>query len=131
MIGLDTNIVVRYVMQDDARQAPRASRLVESMTAQEPGFVSVVTVVELVWVLESSYELSREQVGAVLEGLLASRELVIDRSEVVGQALRAYRSGKADFADALIERIGHQAGCERTMTFDALGARDAGMVLLT
>lgn len=131
MIGLDANIVVRYVMQDDARQAPRASRLLESMTAQEPGFVSVVTVVELVWVLESSYELAREQVGNVLEGLLAPREIVVDRSEFVGQALRAYLSGKADLADALIERIGHQAGCKRTMTFDALGARDAGMVLLT
>ena len=70
MIGLDTNVLVRYIMQDDAKQSPKATRLIESLTTDEPGFVSVVSVVELGWVLSSSYGLTHEQVGLAFEALL-------------------------------------------------------------
>lgn len=127
MIGLDTNVLVRYVLQDDPRQSPRASRLIESLSADEPGFVPVVALVELAWVLGSGYKLSREQLAAVLETLLRSKELVLDRADIVTQALNRFTTGGADFADALIERIAAAAGCEQTMTFDAGAIKAAGM----
>ena len=65
MIGLDTNVLVRYVLQDDARQSPRASRLIESLSVDEPGFVPVVTLIELAWVLGAGYKLPRVQLAAV------------------------------------------------------------------
>jgi predicted nucleic-acid-binding protein len=130
VIGLDTNVLARYVMQDDLRQSPRATRLIESLSAEAPGFVPVVTLVELVWVLSGSYGLSRAQVATVLETLLRSRELVIDRAELVAQALSRFGAAGADFADALIERTAAAAGCETTMTFDSAAAKAAGMTLV-
>jgi predicted nucleic-acid-binding protein len=130
MTGLDANVLVRYVMQDDPRQTPRANRLIESLSADEPGFVPLVALVELVWVLSGSYGLARAQVATVLDTLLRSRELVLDRADLVTQALGRYANGGADFADALIERIAAGAGCATTFTFDAGAARSAGMALV-
>jgi len=130
VIGLDTNVLARYVMQDDPRQSPRATRLIESLSTEAPGFVPVVTLVELVWVLSGSYGLSRAQVATVLETLLRSRELVIDRAELVSQALSRFGSAGLDFADALIERTAAAAGCEATMTLDNAAAKAAGMTLV-
>ena len=130
MIGLDTNVLVRYLLQDDARQSLRANRLIESLSADEPGFVPVVTLVELAWVLGAGYKLPRAQLAAVLETLLRSKELVIDRADLVMQALARFSSGSADFADALIERTATAAGCTTTMTFDQAAAKAAGMTLV-
>jgi predicted nucleic-acid-binding protein len=128
--GLDTNVLVRYVMQDDPRQSLRASRLIESFSAEQPGFVPVVVLVELVWVLSGSYGLDRSQVATVLSTLLRSKELVVDRAEAVTQALKRFSAGGADFADALIERLAAAAGCSVTMTFDVGAAKSAGMALV-
>ncbi len=130
MTGLDTNVLVRYVMQDDPRQSPLATRLLESLSAEDPGFVSVVVLIELVWVLSGSYGLDRVQVGAVLGTLLRSKELVVDRAELVAQALKRFSANGADFADALIERLSAAAGCALTMTFDSGAAKAAGMTLV-
>ncbi len=130
MTGLDTNVLVRYVMQDDARQSPKASRLIESLSSESPGFVPQVVVVEFVWVLSSSYALTREQVASALERLLRSKELVLERADQVGKALRVFSAGAADFADCLIERAARGAGCTVTMTFDAAAAITAGMTLI-
>jgi predicted nucleic-acid-binding protein len=130
VIGLDANVLARYVMQDDPRQSPRATRLMESLSAEAPGFVPVVTLVELVWVLSGSYGLKRDQVATVLETLLRSRELVIDRAELVAQALSRFGAAGVDFADALIERTAAAAGCATTMTFDIAAAKAAGMTLV-
>ena len=127
MIGLDTNVLVRYVMQDDPRQSPRATRLVESLSPEEPGFVPLVAVLELAWVLSGSYGLSRAQVATVLDTLLRSKELVLDRAELVSQALSRYGAQGADFADALIERTAAAAGCSATLTFDAGAIKSAAM----
>lgn len=127
MIGLDTNVLVRYVMQDDPRQSPRATRLIDSLAPQAPGYVSLVVLVELVWVLRSNYGLARGQVATVLETLLRSKELLIERAETLAQALERFESAGADFADALIERIAAAAGCEATYTFDAGAIKGAGM----
>lgn len=130
MIGLDTNVLVRYVMQDDPRQSPRATRLIESLSAEAPGFVPLVALVELVWVLAGSYGLSRAQVATVLDTMLRSKELMVDRADLVTQALSRCAAGSADFADALIERIAAAAGCSVTMTFDAGAAKAAAMTLV-
>jgi predicted nucleic-acid-binding protein len=127
VIGLDTNVLVRYVMQDDPRQSPRATRLMDSLDPEAPGFVSLVVIVELVWVLKSNYGLDRSQVATVLETLLRSKELVIDRAEIVGRALQRFTSTGADLADALIERLAAATGCEATFTFDAGAIKSAGM----
>ncbi len=130
MIGLDTNVVVRYIMQDDAKQAAVATKLVEGLSAEEPGFIALVSVVELVWVLSSCFDLTREQISQALDVLLRSKQLVIDQAEHVVRALRAYGLGNADFADCLIERTAAAAGCSRTMTFDVAASKTAGMTLL-
>jgi predicted nucleic-acid-binding protein len=130
MIGLDTNVLVRYIMQDDPKQSPKASRLIEGLTAAEPGFVPLVSVVELVWVLSSAYSLSRQQVSAALDLLLRSKEIVLDRADQVLQAQRRFNAGGADFADCLIERVAHDAGCTTTMTFDVAAVKSAGMTLI-
>jgi predicted nucleic-acid-binding protein len=130
VIGLDTNVVVRYIMQDDPKQSPKANKLMESLTPDEPGFFALVSVVELVWVLSACYGLTREQVAQSLGALLRTKELVVDRAALVSQALRVYMTTSADFADALIERTSQQAGCSQTMTFDVGAAKVAGMTLL-
>ncbi len=131
MIGLDTNVLVRYIMQDDARQSPKATRLIESLTGEQPGFVPLVSIVELVWVLSSSYGLNRAQVVEALDLLLRSKEIVVDRADLVLQAQRRFAIGGADFADCLIERIAQAKGCQATMTFDAGAVKAAGMTLVT
>jgi predicted nucleic-acid-binding protein len=130
MIGLDTNVLVRYIMQDDIKQSPKATKLVDSLTVDSPGFVSIVSVVELWWVLSSSYDLNREQVAQALELLLRSKEIVVDRSDQVLKALRVFKVSAADFADCLIERSAASVGCTRTMTFDLRAAKSAGMTLV-
>jgi predicted nucleic-acid-binding protein len=104
MIGLDTNVLVRYIMQDDARQSPLATRLIESCSADAPGFVPLVAIVELFWVMSSSYEVNRRQLAEALEGLSRAREFLVERAEIVWQALRGFQRGNADLADCLTER---------------------------
>ena len=131
MIGLDTNVLVRYIMQDDVRQSALATRLVESLSVELPGFVPLVSVVELAWVLSSAYALDRGQVVQAFESLLRTREIAVERAEIVWKALRVFRSANADFADCLIERSAAVAGCDRTMTFDRGAAKGCGMTLVT
>jgi len=131
MIGLDTNVIVRYVMQDDPKQSQKAANLIEALSPESPAFVSLVAVVEFVWVLTSCYELTRQQVAAAIDGILHAKEFVIDRMDQITQALRTYRSGSADFADCLIERAATSVGCEKTMTFDVSAAKSAGMMLIS
>ena len=127
MIGLDTNVLVRYVTQDDPVQSAKASELIESLTTLSPGFVSLVSVVELVWVLQICYQCAKSDVVTVLETLLRTRELIIEHAEIIWQALRRFSANKADFADCLIARCAHAAGCEYTATFDLDAAKAAGM----
>jgi predicted nucleic-acid-binding protein len=130
MIGLDTNVLVRYIMQDEPRQSARATALVESLDIDRPGFVGLVSVIELYWVLTSCYHLTNDQVKQALDALLRTKQIVVDRSDQVLRALRVFDAGKADFADCLIERIAASAGCEQTMTFDVNAAKHAGMTLI-
>jgi predicted nucleic-acid-binding protein len=130
MIGLDTNILVRYLTHDDAAQAAAAVKVIDSLSPGAPGFLSLIVVVELVWVLEVSYRLKKNEIERALETLLRSKELVIERAELVWQAVRKFHVSRVDFADCLIERCGNAAKCEYTVTFDKIAATTAGMKLL-
>jgi predicted nucleic-acid-binding protein len=131
MIGLDTNVLVRYIMQDDPKQSPKASLLIDALDDTNRGFVSLVSVVELVWVLSSCYDLSRGQITQALDVMLRTRQFAVEQSEQVLRALRVFAAGKADFADCLIERSAAQAGCDKTVTFDVGAAKYAGMNLIS
>ena len=127
MIGLDTNVLVRYIAQDDKVQSRRATTLIEKeCSASMPGYVGLVVLAEVVWVSESRYDASREEIAQIVRRLLSIRQLIVQDAEVAWKALRAFETGKADFADCLIERTAFAAGCVRTMTFD----KRAGMTLL-
>src|SRR5271155_4339755 len=129
MISLDTNVLVRYLTHDEPTQTEAATRVMNSLSFDSPGFLSLIVIAELVWVLSISYRCQKKEIEQVLENLLRSRELVIERADIVSQASRAFSAGRADFADYLIERCGHAAECQYTVTFDRRAAA-AGMRLL-
>jgi predicted nucleic-acid-binding protein len=124
VIALDTNVLVRYLVADDPRQAAAAQRLVEaSCTVDSPGVVALVVVCELVWVLAQGYGYSRDQVTLVLRRLLAAQDLAVERSELAWQALKLYEDGTADYSDYVIGLCGREQGVEATWTFDRRAAR--------
>jgi predicted nucleic-acid-binding protein len=118
-------------MQDDIKQSPMATRMVESLTADSPGFVSLVAIVELGWVLSSAYELNRSQLVEAFEALLRTKELVVECGETVWKGLRLLQRSGADFADCLIACSAEVAGCAKTVTFDRGAAKNGGMTLLS
>ncbi|MGH6620796.1 MAG: PIN domain-containing protein [Alphaproteobacteria bacterium] len=130
MIGIDTNVLVRYLAQDDDTRSPIASQIVDGLTADAPGFVSIVVLVETVWVLSRAYKATREQVAETVELLLRARELVVEGAEAAYLALATYQSTNADFADALIAHGAKLAGCSETLTFDRAATAGTGMRML-
>lgn len=129
MIGLDTNVVVRYLVQDEPDQSATAATVIDALTEKDPGFLSLVTVVELYWVLRRAYKISTARCAELVEGLLDARELRVDQDSIVRAALTASRGG-LDFADAVIAELGRVAGCEHTVTFDQRAAQSNEMRLL-
>jgi predicted nucleic-acid-binding protein len=124
MIGLDTNILVRYLTQDDPGQSPRATELIERrLTEDNPGFISVVAMTETVWVLERAYRFSNVRIAEVIERLLQTSVLVVENEAEVFAAMTVLQEGSGSFADALIGELGDRAGCSVTLTFDQKAAR--------
>lgn len=124
MIGVDTNVLVRFLTQDDPEQALLASRFLENHCSRHnPGLINRIVLCELVWVLETAYDYPRTTVADVLERLFRTAQLVLEEPENTWSALRAYREGKADFADCLLGLINRSAGCEITVTLDRKAAR--------
>jgi predicted nucleic-acid-binding protein len=130
MIGLDTNVLLRFLLQDEPDQSARATELISSFSLREPGFISNVALAESVWVLERTYRKPKLEISSFIRGLLEAEQLAVENHDVVVQALRKFDASNADFADCLIERLGHSAGCARTMTFDLNASKISGMVLL-
>lgn len=130
MIGLDTNVLVRYLAQDDVAQSARATAVIEGeCSTDRPGYVGLVVLAEVVWVSESLYAASRDEVAHLVRQLLGTKQLVVQTAEVAWQALRLFEASRADFADCLIHCGAAVAGCERVVTFDKQAAR-MGMTLL-
>lgn len=131
MIGLDTNVLVRYIAQDDPEQSAKATRIVEQdLTEANPGFVSVVAMTETVWVLERAYGLSDQKIASVVEAMLQTDVLSIECEQEVFAGAVALKEGRGSFADALIGALGEKAGCSCTLTFDRKASRLAGFALL-
>jgi predicted nucleic-acid-binding protein len=123
MIGLDTNVIVRYLAQDDPKQSSAATRLFEStLSADNPGHVATISLAEVAWVLRSGYGASREEIATAIEGLLTSNALSFEHKPLVWRALRQYLGTTADFADCLTGQINAAAGCDATLTFDRTAA---------
>lgn len=130
MIGLDTNILVRYAVRDDKSQTAKVDRLMSTLSPNQSVFIGHVVLVELWWVLTRAYKYPHAQCCDFLDTLLNVREFTVERSDLVRTALRQARDG-AEFADALITATAHAAGCELTETLDRQAAKRAGMHLLT
>jgi predicted nucleic-acid-binding protein len=131
MNGLDTNILIRYLTQDDPIQSPRATRIIERrFTPEHPGFISLVTMAETVWVLGSVYLLPGRQIADTVERILQADTLVVQNEQQVFTAMVALRQGWGAFADALIGALGSWAGCDSTFTFDKKALRMTGFELV-
>ena len=119
MIGIDTNVLVRHLVQDDLRQSREATRVIaKQCTRDDPGFINRIVLCELVWVLESAYGYPKDTIVDVLEKLLRTSQLKIEDAQSAWTAFRMYQKGKADYADCLLGVTNRLAGCGSTVTFD-------------
>ena len=130
MITLDTNILVRYLVRDVVEQADAASRLLEALTAERPGYICREVAIELVWVLERTYHFSRHSIASIVEEMVGSAELAIENSDDVLEAVAGYRLGSADFQDLMILAAARRVGAEPVYTFDRKFSRVVGAELL-
>jgi predicted nucleic-acid-binding protein len=128
VIALDTNVLVRYLAQDDREQAKAATRFIEeALTAGDPGFISAIVLCEIIWVLESRYDLKRTDVVSIIKALLDTRQIVIGEANAVRAALN---HSSVELVDAIIHEVGRSRQCQMTVTFDRKFARLAGVELL-
>lgn len=131
MIGLDTNVLVRYITQDDPAQSGKATRLIENdLTSKEPGFLTLIALIEITWVLESCYDQETSELLDIVHLLLTTKQILVENAEYAYMALKRCRQNiKSDFSDALISVLSEQNGCGITYTFDKK-AKLIGMTLL-
>ncbi|OQW62594.1 MAG: PIN domain-containing protein [Nitrospira sp. ST-bin4] len=123
MIGLDTNVLVRYLVRDNPDQAQIAAEAIaRDCTRESPAFINRIVLCELVWVLESAYGYSKETIIGVLEKVFRTAQFQVEDVQTAWTAFRLYQKGKADFSDCLLGTVNRERGCERTITFD----QDAG-----
>jgi len=127
MLALDSNVLLRFITEDDSAQTPVATAFLErEVTPEQPGYVSLPTLCEIAWSLHRLYGFSAAQVAEAIRAMLTSAQLRVEREDLVARALLA----SADFTDALIHELGRQAGCSETVTFDRRFARLPGVRLL-
>ena len=131
MIGVDTSVLVRYMVADDEDQTRRAAAFLEgAISVDDSGFVSIVVLVELVWVLERTYRSSSDEIAGAIESVMRAEPLRIDRRAEVVEALGVFQTKQGSFADALITTLAEHAGCAHVVTFDRKAARLPGFRLL-
>jgi predicted nucleic-acid-binding protein len=127
MIGLDTDVLIRYITQADPVQSAKATAWMEGrLTPENPGFISVVAMAEAAWVLKRSYGLADQEIAATIERLLQADVLVIESEQQVFASMVALKESQGSFADALIAALGTKAGCSGTLTFDHKALRLRG-----
>ena len=127
MIALDTNVLIRFLVEDDEAQSRRATKLIEGAVARdEQLFISDIVMCETVWVLSSAYRFSRAEIVDALSQLLRARSVVFSSTDSIARALDAYRKESGDFADYLIREHARSAGAETVATFDGALLKDSG-----
>ena len=130
MIGIDTNVLLRYLAQDDRRQSAVASRFIHSLRREAQGHIALLTVAELIWVLKSRYRATAAELSGTLLQLLSDERFVVQDRHALWLALDVVERSNVDLADALIAFVNLQQGCSHTVTFDRGAQRIPGMVLL-
>ena len=131
MKGLDTNILVRHLVQDDPVQSKKATQFIlATCTRKSPGVINRIVLCELVWVLESAYDFPRRQIADVLEKVLMTNQFWIEDVSSAWIALRGYRDGPADYSDYFLARVNRELGCTKTITFDKQAGKAEGFELL-
>ena len=123
MIGLDTNILVRYFTQNDPAQSARANKIIAALTENSPGFISLVALAETIWVLERSYGLAAPELAHIISRILQTSTFEVQNEREVFVAMVMLQKGVASFAHALVGELGTWAGCAQTVTFDRKAAR--------
>lgn len=119
MIGIDTNVIIRYIVQDDPEQAKAATKLIEqSCSLDNPGYINHIVLCEIVWVLRRSYKLDKQNIYRVIEQIMRTDRLMIEDLQLVWKALETFKGTKADFADCLLSQRNLQAGCRYTAALD-------------
>lgn len=132
MTGLDTNVLVRYIVQDDAEQSLAATALIEGgEQTGETFFINQIVLCEVVWVVKRCYSAGRDEIGRLVEQILRTASFRVQRSAEAWSALNLYRKTPADFADCLIACTNRAADCTETATFDRQAAQTDGFRLVS
>jgi predicted nucleic-acid-binding protein len=132
MQGIDTNVLVRFVVQDDKRQAALASELIENhCSAENPAVISLIVLCEFVWVLSFAYNYSREQISSVLKQILVTECFDVAKHDLAWSSMLDYSLGVGDYADCLIARLNELNGAVTTFTFDKKAGRNSRFTLLS
>lgn len=126
MVALDTNILVRYIMQDDATQAQQATKAIEALTADKQAFISCIVLCEVNWVLRSAYNISKEECLSTLNKIITVAAFDIEHIDCCLHALKAWQKGNADFSDYLIQAIAESKGYAITLSFDKKALKSEG-----
>lgn len=130
MIGLDTNVLIRYFAQDDVEQSTKASQLIESLNESQQGFITQIVLIETVWVMQRIFQADRKTVTAIIGNMLLVPGLVLENREAVARAVELFSTTNADFADCLIAKVAEFYGCTDVMTFDQGAVKACGMKLI-
>jgi len=127
VIALDTNVLVRFLVEDDEAQSRAATAvIVRASRADEPLFVPAIVLCEVAWVLSSSYDVPKADIIALFRKLLHARQLTFPASDVLTRALEKYAAGKGEFADYVIREEAFAGGCKSVATFDKVLLREPG-----
>ncbi len=131
MIGMDTDVIVRYIVQDDPKQAKAATKLIEQICSPDnPGFLNHIVLCEIAWVLKRSYKQSKARICQIIEQIIRTDRIAVEDIQLVWKALEIFKETKADFSDCLLGQRNLQAGCEYTATLDDAASKTAGYVRL-
>ena len=119
MIGIDTNVLIRYIVQDDPEQSQKATTFLEEQISKtSPGFISRMVLCEIVWVLKRAYAYDNETIINIIKQILMTSELTVENSDCAWQALSEFQKGDADFTDYLLGSTNKASGYNYTVTFD-------------
>jgi predicted nucleic-acid-binding protein len=128
VIGVDTNVLLRHLLQDDPIQSPKASGFLSERTSVDPIYISRMVLVETVWTLTRSYGCRLPELAGIIRALLASDDVVVEAAPSVRRAVRDAEDENGDLADAIIAHTAIDAGCDGVVTFDERAQRLPGML---
>ena len=129
MLGIDTNVLVRFLVRDDEAQFEKARKLIKrEIAAGRRVFVNQLVLMETEWVLRSRYELPKDQIIEVISGLLDASDLQLEDEATIEEALFIWKEANADFADCLIGAKNRRLGCRATASFDTKATRLPGFM---